>query len=82
MFDLIDDKELGNISIVETYSEDYIYQITNILDKIITQFNDAIDTQLFYTDFWDNFTQLEISKIRKYIYIKNEDWIDYYLYRR
>lgn len=71
--------DLKKISIIEKYSEDFIYQYSDALNKIITNFNLTIDKQLFYTDFWSEITEEHKKEIKDKIYIKNQDWIDYYL---
>ena len=71
--------DLKKISIIEKYSEDFIYQYGDALNKIITNFNLTIDKQLFYTDFWSEITEEHKKEIKDKIHIKNQDWIDYYL---
>jgi hypothetical protein len=43
--------ELKKNILNQEYSKEFIYQFTNVLDKIITNFNQTINKQLFYTDF-------------------------------
>ena len=79
LFSLLTNPDLKKISIIEKYSEDFIYQYGDALNKIITNFNLTIDKQLFYTDFWSEITEEHKKEIKDKIYIKNQDWIDYYL---
>jgi hypothetical protein len=71
--------DLKKISIIEKYSDEFIYQYGDALNKIITNFNLTIDKQLFYTDFWSEITEEHKKEIKDKIHIKNQDWIDYYL---
>lgn len=79
LFSLLTNPNLKNISIIEKYSKDFIYQYGDALNKIITNFNLTIDKQLFYTDFWSEITEEHKKEIKDKIHIKNQDWIDYYL---
>lgn len=79
LFSLLTNPDLKKISIIEKYSEDFIYQYSDALNKIITNLNLTIDKQLFYTDFWSEITEEHKKEIKDKIHIKNQDWIDYYL---
>ena len=49
--------DLKKISIIEKYSDEFIYQYGDALNKIIKNLNLTIDKQLFYTDFWSEITE-------------------------
>jgi hypothetical protein len=65
--------------IVEEYKKEFVYQFANTLEKIIVNFNQAIDRQLFYTDFWDYIKREDKEEIKRYIDIKNKDWVETFL---
>jgi len=81
LFKVLDDKQnIHKKSIInQEYSKDFIYQFTNVLDKIITNFNQTIDRQLFYADFWHLIQHEDRDEIKKYIDIKNKDWVETFL---
>jgi hypothetical protein len=81
LFKILDDKQnIYKKSILnQEYSKDFIYQFTNVLDKIITNFNQAIDRQLFYADFWHLIQHEDRDEIKKYIDIKNKEWAETFL---
>jgi hypothetical protein len=79
LFSLLTNPDLKKISIIEKYSDEFIYQYGDALNKIITNLNLTIDKQLFYTDFWSEITEEHKKEIKDKIHIKNQDWIDYYL---
>uniref|UniRef100_A0A6C0H7E5 Ribosomal RNA methyltransferase FtsJ domain-containing protein n=1 Tax=viral metagenome TaxID=1070528 RepID=A0A6C0H7E5_9ZZZZ len=76
---------IKNISIINKYHKDFIFQYYNILEKIINQFNMAIDRQLFYTDYLNIIKDTETNDSinhSEYIKLKNKDWIIQYIYRK
>ena len=81
LFAILDDKkDIHKKSIItEEYKKEFIYQFANTLEKIIVNFNQAIDRQLFYADFWDLIQHEDKDEIKKYIDIKNKDWVETYL---
>ena len=81
LFAILDNKkDIHKKSIIsEEYKKEFIYQFANTLEKIIVNFNQAIDRQLFYTDFWDYIKREDREEIKRYIDIKNKDWVDTYL---
>ena len=81
LFRVLDDKkDIHKKSIiVEEYKKEFIYQFANTLEKIIVNFNQAIDRQLFYADFWDLIQHEDKDEIKKYIDIKNKDWVETFL---
>jgi hypothetical protein len=81
LFKVLDNKkDIHKKSIIsEEYKKEFIYQFANTLEKIIVNFNQAIDRQLFYTDFWDLIQHEDKDEIKRYIDIKNKDWVDTYL---
>jgi hypothetical protein len=81
LFKVLDDKQnIYKKSIInQEYSKEFIYQFTNVLDKIITNFNQAIDRQLFYADFWHLLQHEDRDEIKKYIDVKNKDWVETFL---
>jgi hypothetical protein len=82
LFEILQNKDILDISIINNYNKEFTYQIINMLDKIISGFNQAIDRQLYYTDFWDKITTIDKLEINKQIDIKNNDWIEHYLKRK
>jgi len=81
LFKFLKDNEILTKSFINEYKRDFIYQFTGMLEKIIRGFNNAIDRQLYYTDFWDKISNEDKDEIKRYIDIKNKDWIDYYIKR-
>lgn len=81
LFKVLDDKkDIHKKSIiVEEYKKEFIYQFANTLEKIIVNFNQAIDRQLFYTDFWDLINKEDKEEIKECINQKNKDWVDTFL---
>ena len=81
LFKVLDDKQnIHKKSIInQEYSKEFIYQFANVLDKIITNFNQTIDRQLFYADFWHLIQNEDKNEIKKYIDIKNKDWVETFL---
>lgn len=81
LFAILDNKkDIHKKSIIsEEYKKEFIYQFANTLEKIIVNFNQAIDRQLFYADFWDYIKKEDREEIKRYIDIKNKDWVDTYL---
>ena len=81
LFKVLDDKQnIYKKSIInQDYSKEFIYQFANVLDKIIVNFNQAIDRQLFYADFWHLIQHEDRDEIKKYIDIKNKDWVETFL---
>ena len=81
LFKVLDDKQnIHKKSIInQEYNKEFIYQFTNVLDKIITNFNQAIDRQLFYADFWHLIQHEDRDEIKKYIDIKNKEWAETFL---
>ena len=84
LFKILDDKEnIHKKSIInQEYSKEFIYQFSNVLDKIIVNFNQAIDRQLFYADFWHLIQHEDRDEIKKYIDIKNKDWVENFLLKK
>ena len=84
LFKVLDDKEnIHKKSIInQEYNKEFIYQFANVLDKIITNFNQAIDRQLFYADFWHLIQHEDRDEIKEYINIKNKDWVDTFLLKK
>ena len=84
LFKVLDDKQnIYKKSIInQDYSKEFIYQFTNVLDKIIVNFNQAIDRQLFYADFWHLIQHEDKDEIKKYIDIKNKDWVETFLLKK
>lgn len=84
LFKILDDKQnIYKKSILnQEYSKDFIYQFINVLDKIITNFNQAIDRQLFYADFWHLIQHEDRDEIKKYIDVKNKDWVETFLLKK
>jgi len=80
LFDILNNKKI-NESIIDKYTEDFLYQFTNALKKLITNFNHAIERQLYYTDNWDLISKEHKNKIKNMINLKNIDWIDNFLLR-
>jgi hypothetical protein len=81
LFKILNDKNI-NASIINTYTNDFLYQFTNALNKLITNFNNAIKRQLYYTDNWNYISKEDKNEIKYMINIKNKDWIDIYLFRK
>ena len=82
LFEILDeDNFTENISIIEKYSDDFIYQFSNALNKLIVNFNNAIERQLYYTENWDSITNDHKNEIKKMIHQKNKDWIYLFLYQ-
>ena len=81
MFNILNDDNIINASLFNSFEDDFIYQFSNILDNIINGFNKAIQRQLFYTDFWDTFSNSDKNIIKTYIDVKNKDWIKHFIYR-
>jgi hypothetical protein len=81
LFAILDDKkDIHKKSIItEEYKKEFVYQFANTLEKIIVNFNQAIDRQLFYADFWDYIKREDKEEIKRYIDIKNKDWVETYL---
>jgi hypothetical protein len=81
LFAILDDKQnIDKKSIIsEEYKKEFIYQFANTLEKIIVNFNQAIDRQLFYTDFWDYIKREDREEIKECINQKNKDWVDTFL---
>jgi hypothetical protein len=81
LFKVLDDKQnIHKKSILnQEYSKEFIYQLANVLDKIIVNFNQAIDRQLFYADFWHLIQHEDRDEIKKYIDVKNKDWVETFL---
>lgn len=81
LFKVLDDKkDIHKKSIiVEEYKKEFVYQFANTLEKIIVNFNQAIDRQLFYTDFWDYIKKEDRNEIKEYINQKNKDWVETFL---
>ena len=81
LFKVLDDKQ--NIHkksiIVEEYKKEFVYQFANTLEKIIVNFNQAIDRQLFYADFWDYIKKEDRDEIKECINQKNKDWVETFL---
>ena len=84
LFKVLDDKEyIYKKSIInQEYNKEFIYQFTNALDKIIINFNQTIDKQLFYADFWHLLQHEDKDEIKKYIDIKNKDWVETFLLKK
>ena len=84
LFKILDDKQnIYKKSILnQEYNKEFIYQFANVLDKIIVNFNQAIDRQLFYADFWHLIQHEDRDEIKKYIDIKNKDWVDTFLLKK
>ena len=78
LFDILNKKKINN-SIIKEYTDDFLYQFTNALNKLITNFNYAIERQLYYTDNWNLITKEHKKKIKYMIDIKNKDWIEYFI---
>jgi uncharacterized protein (UPF0333 family) len=66
-------------SIIENYTNDFIYQFSNALNKLIVNFNNAIERQIYYTENWDMITEEHKKEIKKMIDEKNKDWIYMFL---
>lgn len=84
LFDLLDKNltnELSSFteSIIENYTNDFIYQFSNALNKLIVNFNNAIERQIYYTENWDMITEEHKKEIKKMIDEKNKDWIYMFL---
>ena len=74
------DKDIKNISIIEkNYDKDFIYQFSNSLNVISSNYVNNIERQLYYTDFWHTLSDLDKEEIKKYIDIKNKQWIKKYI---
>lgn len=81
MFDILDkDLFTETISIIDKYTDDFIYQFSNGLNKLIVNFNDAIERQLYYTENWDSISKEHKNEIKKMINQKNKDWIYLFLH--
>ena len=79
LFDLLDSDLPESISIIEEYTDDFLYQFLNALNKLIVNFNNAIERQLYYTDNWDSISKEHKLEIKKMINEKNKDWIYMFL---
>jgi hypothetical protein len=80
LFEILDEDNFKeNISIIEKYSDDFLYQFSNALNKLIVNFNNAIERQLYYTENWDSITNDHKKEIKKMIHQKNKDWIYLFL---
>lgn len=82
LFSFLKNKDVNLKSFIPTYDKDFTIQFSGMLEKIINGLNQTIDRQLFYTDFWNMITEVDKSEIKKYINLKNKDWINYYLLRK
>ena len=69
------DEDLLNVSIINTYSDDFLYQFSNAYNKLLNIFNEAIKRQLYYTNNWDTISSEHKKEIKKMIDEKNNDWI-------
>ena len=82
LFDILN-KDIKNISIIDKdYDKDFIYQFTNSLNVISSNYVNNIERQLYYTDFWHTITDNDKDDIKKYIDIKNKQWIQKYLLKK
>jgi len=82
MFNILDEDLINkNLSIIDNYTDDFLYQFSNGLNKLIVNFNDAIERQIYYTINWDSITKEHKNEIKKMINKKNKDWIYLYLHK-
>jgi hypothetical protein len=81
LFKVLDNKkDIHKKSIItEEYKKEFVYQFANTLEKIIVNFNQAIDRQLFYADFWDYIKREDRNEIKECINQKNKDWVETFL---
>ena len=80
LFDFLNiDLSRTDESIIEQYTDDFLYQFLNALNKLIVNFNNAIERQLYYTEHWDSITKEHKYEIKKMIHEKNKDWIYMFL---
>jgi Fic family protein len=79
LFKVLDNKkDIHKKSIItEEYKKEFIYQFANTLEKIIVNFNQAIDRQLFYTDFWDLINKEDKEKYKRNINLIRSDFGSY-----
>ena len=81
LFEILDD-DIINKSIIENYTNDFLYQLLNALNKLITNFNYSIKRQIYYTENWDNISNEHKNELYKMIHLKNNDWIYLFLQKK
>jgi hypothetical protein len=82
LFSILEDERIMELSVIEEYNRDFLFQFCNVLEKLTASFNLAIDRQLYYTDFWKYISEFDKNEIKRYINIKNKDWIEYYIFQK
>ena len=78
IFNLLDNEQINNVSIIDEYSNDFKYQFIKIINIITSNIIETIDMQLFYTDFWNRIDDNIKSEIKNTINIKNKNYIKKY----
>lgn len=64
-----------DLDLYKTYPEEFIYQLINIIDKMVDNLTFHIDRQLYYVDNMKFISEEHIDLLRKYIVEKNKDWV-------
>ena len=79
LFDILESDKIIDISIIDKeYDDDFKYQFIKGLSLITNSFIEVIKMQLFYVDFWDQLEDNIKKNIKKYIDIKNKEFINKY----
>ena len=78
LFELLDNKQINILSIIDEYSNDFKYQFIKIINLLTSNLIEIIDMQLFYTDFWNRLDDNIKNEIKNTINIKNKNYIKKY----
>ena len=79
LFEVLESPTILKTSIIDTlYDDDFKYQFIRGLSLLTNSFIEVIKMQLFYVDFWTELDDKVKSNIKKYIDIKNEEFIEKY----
>lgn len=74
LFDILDNFD-ANINLFPDYPIDFMYQLENILTKLIDNYNFNFKRQLFYVDHYEYIDEKHKKYIQEAIIEKNELWI-------
>jgi hypothetical protein len=81
LFKLLNSKNILETSIIVEYDDEFIIKFSHILSKIISKFNESIERELYYTDFWNELKNVDENIINKFSKNKNVEWINYFINR-
>lgn len=81
LFSLLDDKNILEKSIIEDYDNNFINDFILIFEKIIAEFNQIIERELYYTDFWNEIEKIDSNTINKLVLNKNNQWYNHFIKR-